>query len=242
MGSGFQRECVAGVDGCRSGWFVVFWDLERDQISWDVFQSFGEVISSRLTPSVIAVDVPIGLLEAAEAGGRECDRSARKLLGSPRASSVFSPPVRPALEATCYADACTLSRTSSPAKIALSQQCYAIIPKIREVDELMTPALQDRVKEVHPELSFQAMAGGAVTLFPKKRRGGFRERVDLLHAHGMERALTALDEFPRSRVQRDDILDATAACWSARRILLGKADRVAGPHRDAKGIMMEIWF
>jgi predicted RNase H-like nuclease len=39
---------------------------------------------------IIAVDVPIGLLDAYEVGGRACDRAARKLLGVPRASSVFT--------------------------------------------------------------------------------------------------------------------------------------------------------
>jgi hypothetical protein len=48
---------------------------------------------------IVAVDIPIGLNEEYEAGGRFCDREARKCLRG-RASSVFPAPVRPVLAAS----------------------------------------------------------------------------------------------------------------------------------------------
>ena len=62
-----------------------------------------------------------------------------------RASSVFSPPSRQVLGATCYEDV----RAQG-----LSIQAYGILPKIREVDRLMTPELQKVIHEAHPELAF----------------------------------------------------------------------------------------
>ena len=111
--------------------------------------------------AIVAIDIPIGLLDAAVPGGRDCDKLARSFLG-PRRNSVFSPPVRPMLGASGYEDAKERSRSSSPHGIALSKQCYATREKIVEVDQLMTPELQGHVVEVHPEVSFTAMNGGAL--------------------------------------------------------------------------------
>ena len=93
---------------------------------------------------IVAVDIPIGLNEGYEAGGRFCDRQARKCLRG-RASSVFPAPVRPVLAASSREEACTLSRASAPHGKAISKQTFAILPKIREVDELLRrrPELRD---------------------------------------------------------------------------------------------------
>jgi predicted RNase H-like nuclease len=34
----------------------------------------------------------------------------------------------------------------------MSHQAFGILPKIREVDQLMTPEVQETVREIHPEL------------------------------------------------------------------------------------------
>jgi predicted RNase H-like nuclease len=101
-------ERIAGVDGCRQGWVVV----ERDAagaVGVRVEVDIGSVLCDQGL-AVVAIDIPIGLLDAAEPGGRECDRQARTLLGAGRASSVFSPPVRSVLSASGYEDAKERSR------------------------------------------------------------------------------------------------------------------------------------
>jgi predicted RNase H-like nuclease len=110
---------------------------------------------------IIAVDVPIGLLDAYEVGGRACDRAARKFLGKARRNSVFPAPVRPVLAATSWDDACARSRASAPHGNALTRQTFAILPKIREVGELLQtrPELRDVVREVHPEVCFCELVG-----------------------------------------------------------------------------------
>jgi hypothetical protein len=53
---------------------------------------------------------------------------------------------------------------------AISKQTFNISPKIREVDLLMTAALQDRVYEVHPEC-FHALNGSPLSHGKKKPEG-----------------------------------------------------------------------
>jgi predicted RNase H-like nuclease len=150
---------VAGVDGCRAGWVIALHDLARRTLAVRVVRAFSSVLALAEAPAVVAVDMPIGLLDAAVRGGRECDRQARALLGSPRRSSVFAPPVRAALAATTHAAACEANRASSGDCVGVTRQAFGIAGKLKEVDDAMTPALQGRVVEVHPELSFLAMAG-----------------------------------------------------------------------------------
>ena len=148
---------VLGVDGCPRGWCAVQLDTDTRALTSSHHDTFRNVLSTfpRIT---IAIDVPIGLMEGP--GGRECDREARKYLGRPRASSVFPPPVRQILRLTGikgkYGEACHESRSATGGK-AISQQSFWIGPKIREVDDVMTRALERRIYEAHPEVSFAAM-------------------------------------------------------------------------------------
>ena len=163
---------LAGVDGCRAGWVVVLAQprarhAQEHQVR--ICAGFDEVLRLEPAPAVIAVDMPIGLLAESQPGGRDCDRLARRLLGR-RASSVFTPPTRPLLEATRYEQV----RTSG-----LSIQAFNILPKIREVDRLLTPALQHRVYEAHPELAFRTLAGHPMQ-YRKKTVAGREERLRAL--------------------------------------------------------------
>jgi predicted RNase H-like nuclease len=228
---------VAGVDGCRTGWVVALRDLGTQSLSVRWVANFTDVLALPEAPTFVAVDMPIGLLDAAAPGGRECDRQGRALLGSPRCSSVFTPPVRAALCATTHPTAHAMNRASSPAGIGVTLQAFGILRKLREVDDAMTPALQDRVFEVHPELSFLAMAGRPAR-HGKKKAAGRSERLALLAAAGFSGVPARV-----TGAAPDDVLDAVAACWSAERLHLGTAARLPAeqPPRDARGLRMEIW-
>src|SRR5713226_6413789 len=109
---------VAGVDGCKGGWFAVFFESDGKGFRAKRFDLLTEVLTFEPKAKVVAVDVPIGLLDKAEPGGRDCDRLARELLGQPRARSVFSPPVRGALQfEDNYKKALRENRISSPHNI-----------------------------------------------------------------------------------------------------------------------------
>jgi predicted RNase H-like nuclease len=127
----------------------------------------------------------------------------------------------------------------------VSKQCFHLFPKIREIDRLMTPELEDRVYEAHPELGFWRLNGGRPMALPKKVKSrpsppGFAERSGLLVRHGYDPAF--LDQpLPRG-VGRDDLIDAALLALTAARIARGEAESFpALPERDGKGLRMAIW-
>jgi len=242
-GSGVQHLWVAGVDGCRGGWFAVLVRLgsgsvPRSEARLFLCNSFSELVSLPENPAPIAVDIPIGLLDRAEPGGRTCDRAARVILGRSRASSVFTPPTRTALQARAYREAMRMNGAG------MSRQAFNIMGKIREVDELMEPNLQDRVFEAHPELALMGL-GGRPMRHKKKTPAGWREREALVAPsfgrHYIDPS-QVLDRFGRSRLATDDVLDAYALAITAERIHTRSAVRLpeSAPDRDAKRLRMEI--
>lgn len=233
---------VAGVDGCRAGWVVVLAERqtrETEKPHVRLCARFAEVLALSPKPTVIAIDIPIGLLEKPQPGGRECDRQARRLLGR-RASSVFTPPTRALLEATQYEQ--VRSR-------GMSIQAFGILPKIREVARLMTPELRKRVYEAHPEIAFRSLAGAPMQ-HNKKTHKGCEERLRALEQapgglfHEIRQAIvTALQIYRRTQVASDDLLDAFVLAWTALRIANEQANRLpASPSADQRGLRMEIWY
>jgi predicted RNase H-like nuclease len=206
---------VAGVDGCRGGWAVA---LATDDAIVDirVMPTFADVLA--LGPAAIAVDMPIGLPEA---GPRACDIEARRRLG-PRRSSVFPAPLRPMLDATTYEEASGIA--------GLSKQAYHLLPKIREVDALMTPRRQRTVVEAHPELCFARLLGQPCRA-PKRTPEGRAERLAV--------AGLPVDRPPRGAAW-DDVLDAAALVHTARRLVSGAVERLGDGARDRRGLRCEI--
>lgn len=232
---------VAGVDGCKGGWFVVLWDGHS---TWreEFCPTFECVVKVQPSPHITAVDIPIGLLENGCRGGRVCERVARSLLGWPRRNSVFSAPGRKALSASSYREARILNEPAG-----LTKQSYALFPKLRQVDQVMTPNLQKRIKETHPELCFYAANDGSALRNSKRSRFGQVERIKILQrrlgkAWGVWYA-EMLQRYQRNQVGVDDILDASIAAWTAHRILQGEAARIPpSPPTDKKGLAMEMWY
>jgi predicted RNase H-like nuclease len=121
-------------------------------------------------------------------------------------------------------------------------QAYAIVGKIRQVDGLMTPELQGRVVEVHPELCFYGLNHGMPVFESKRSLAGFEMRRGLLGSV-LPGFAHLIDARLRSKAAPDDILDALAAAWTARRVAEDTADWIPDdPEKDAKGLRMEMWF
>lgn len=195
---------------------------------------------------MLAVHLPIGLLDHAQPGGRQCDRAARKVLGSGRRSSIFSAPSRDVLDAATHAEANARSKAGSSSGIGVSLQTFNITGKVREVDDALRSgrASLDRVREVHPELAFWEMGSRGLMPPSKKTTAGIQERRRLLEGTGWFTGLDfgeVLARFPRRDVGRDDILDAAAACWSAGRLARSQEKRVPDrPPKDSHGLVMQI--
>ena len=236
---------LGGADGYRDGWLVVLWHPASETIRRRTVPDVEALLDLPEAPAVLGIDMVIGCPDHAEPGGRRCDREARHLLGHPRGASVFSPPAYDALRADSYDDAQRRNRASGPDAPGLSKQTFYLMPKMRALAKRMTPALQNRVREVHPELAFYAMNGDAAVAASKHSDDGRTARADLLEAHGFSDVRSSMDAFTGSGVGADDVIDAHAACWTARRIRDGTAERC--PSRDEpaprndRSLRMEIW-
>jgi len=229
---------VCGADGCKKGWVVLTRDLDAGSVSWRLCASARELFHSGPSLQVIALDIPIGLPGR---GPRTCDLEARKLLGRGRASSVFPAPIRPVLAASSYEAACQIRFQEEGKK--LSRQAWAIVPKIREVDQVLCQdlKLQSLVREVHPEVSFFFLAGGRPMRHSKKSREGKEERRKLLEPMFGHWLQTALAERRSLASNEDDILDAFVALWTAERIASGVSQTIpVMPPKDSFGLRMEI--
>jgi len=257
---------VAGADGCKAGWFVAITSVTEPPVklgtkylapqfiggfpymfklkNFCVASSFADVLT-KTTPDqvggckLVCVDIPIGLSDADLP--RQCDVQARKILGPGRASSIFPPPIRPCLSAKDPQTASEICFKHSGKK--LNRQSFFIMPKIREVDQAMTPQIQHRVREIHPELAFWALNGKKPVQHKKRQLAGRNERMRLLSPIfcGLEK-FVAEARKPK-QVAPDDILDALAAAWTASQIVLGKAETLPkNPELDSKGLRMEILY
>ena len=221
---------MLGVDGCPGGWIGA--RVDGSAVTWLLLEDAAAVFA--VDAATMAIDIPIGLPER---GWRACDLEAKELLGR-AASSVFLTPPRPVLEAQDYAAARTLARELTGGQ-SVSAQAYALRHRILDVDRHMTPDLESRVVEVHPELALRTL--GRREPGTKHSAAGLAARIGVLQGW-LPDVLGDLERVPR-RVRLDDALDALAAAWSAQRWAAGTARTVPTTvHRDPRGLRMQIAY
>ena len=108
--------------------------------------------------------------------------------------------------------------------------------RILEVQEI-APG-DERVYEVHPEVSFRALADHCL---PRKRSwNGHMQRRALLVKAGI-----VIPDYLKhaGTAGADDILDAAVAAWSAGRVAAGKAMSLpCPPERGHGGRKIAIWY
>lgn len=193
---------VAGVDGCPRGWVAVLVDDAgfRDA---RVFPDAATLAAGLPDAAVICVDMPIGLPRQ---GLRRADEEARALVGS----SLFLMFPRDVLLADTHPEAVERARASLGRGISL--QAYRLRAKVLDLEL----HLDRRMAETHPELAFLAMKGARLS--SKHTWNGLNERRVLLAREGIElpHPLARGDDVPP-----EDVLDAAAAAWSARRVSRG---------------------
>jgi len=230
----------AGADGCRAGWFVIALN-KNGQWQAEIFPNISALWGRYREVSLILIDVPIGLKEKG-ADERRCDRKARRILGPPRASSVFRVPCRQAVYAVTYDEASQMNERQTGTR--LSPMTWGIVPKIREVDKFFDKnrfALSC-VKEVHPEVCFWALAGRPMR-HNKKRTEGFDERIKVLqsyHSATEDIVQHSLKNYRRQEVAKDDILDALVAAITALDGLNALVSVPDPPEFDECGLPMQM--
>lgn len=222
---------VMGLDAYRKGWVaVVTVDGKFDEAA--VFANAAEALAAFPEAVAVAVDIPIGMPEP---GVRRADVEARSFVGR-RRSSVFATPPRVVLEAATYTEARRIAVEVWGRGV--SAQAYRLGAKVLEVDAL---ARDDRrVYEVHPEVSFCALAGAPLE-HNKKSWNGQMERRRALAGAGIEIPDALQTEV--GRVPPDDLLDAAVAAWSAGRIARGEARSIPEPPEvGPSGLPMAMWY
>jgi predicted RNase H-like nuclease len=203
---------VTGVDGCARGWIAV--TLRSPDRRAGEIAGVRVVVAATLDglplAGVTGIDMPLGQVAT---GWRDADLIAKRALGR-RGVTVFTIPPRPVLECLTYAEANRACRDLTGK--GLSVQAWGLRRKIAEADEFRRRAAVP-LHEVHPELAFAALAGGAPLPDSKHTKAGLAARRALLANAG----ITLPPKVPGAA--EDDLLDAAAVAWSARRIASGEA-------------------
>ncbi|MEX0994704.1 MAG: DUF429 domain-containing protein [Balneolaceae bacterium] len=232
---------TAGIDGCKAGWILISFD--RNQSGYKILRTNQELEEVFSEFDRIFIDIPIGLNE--EEYTRECDELLRKKLGAEYASSVFSPPIRPALNAPTYVEANMQSYEYTGKK--LSVQAWNITPKVKIVDKLLREekSWQDKVLESHPELLFMNLNGGMI--YQKKNtKKGLKHRLDLVAAQENIAAKffrEIKEEFRRNEVEEDDLVDAMALAFAAKKSEEKEIKTLPeNPPADSKGLTMAVHY
>ncbi|HTZ91072.1 MAG TPA: DUF429 domain-containing protein [Streptosporangiaceae bacterium] len=224
---------VLGADACRAGWVGIA--LSADGVAAFVHPEISGLVEFAAAAgplAAIGIDIPIGL---ADAGLRQADVLARKAAGR-RWASVFMTPVRAAIEMADYRQACDVNRRL--AGCGISKQAFNLRDKILQVDRWLQQA-PCPVAEVHPELCFGELAGAPLA-DAKSTWPGAVTRRELLAAAGI--VLEGDLGLAGQQVGVDDVLDAAAVAWTARRVADGNARRLpAEPERFSDDIDCAIW-
>jgi predicted RNase H-like nuclease len=222
-----------GVDGCRSGWVGIALGPGSEVRAY-LGTTVADLVSAAERDGnveVVGVDIPIGLPDA---GVRTADVLAKKAI-APLHSSVFMTPVREALTAPDHATAVRVNRDRAGSGVSI--QAYGLRHRILEV-EVWVGTTRRTVVEVHPEVCFATMAGRPLTS-RKSTWTGAEERRDLLSSVGIE-LRGSLGDTGSAGV--DDVLDAAAVAWTARRHAVGEARCLPEvPETFGDGIACAIW-
>jgi predicted RNase H-like nuclease len=203
---------VTGIDGCRSGWVAVTLCFAAGA---GVRVRTASTLDGLGIEGIAGIDMPLGLLAE---GWRTADALARRALGA-RGASVFAIPPRPVWAAPDYATANRRCRDLTGR--GMSAQAWGLRGKLLEADRFRRRSA-DAMYEVHPELSFAGLAGAPLEQSKHRAPGRARRRA-LLEGAG----IVLPERVPGAA--EDDLLDAAAVAWSARRIATGTARVLPDP-------------
>jgi len=220
---------VAGIDRWRGGWVVA--ELAEGSVTLWTTADITHACDRLATHDVVAIDMPAAL---ARSGTRQAESEVRAVLGS-SARSVFTSPTRAAALAESQQAATEINRAHEGPGI--SAQAFGLFASIRELRAALTGPRFDHWWETHPETAFALMNNGT-PLASKRTAVGVGRRLDLLGTHlGVDHDVLSSSPI---KVPADDVLDALAAAWSARRIADGTASLFGPGGRDDQGFALGI--
>lgn len=233
---------TVGIDSCPIGWLAI--SFGSDQTPFRVLKGQEDLRDAFEQFDRIFIDIPVGIPE--ENYTRVCDDNLREELGSDYHSSVFNPPIRSALYAPTYAEACIQSYSRTNKKVSL--QAWNISSKIKQVDQLLQDkeAFRRKVFESHPELLFKILNGWEPIKQKKQTDKGLKHRLNLMKkvqekAESIYREIK--DNFRRKEIREDDIVDAMVLAHFAQLANKGEIKQLPeNPPKDTYGLSMAIHY
>lgn len=214
--------CV-GADARAGGWVVVL--LKDGRLhAMERHRAFADVLARAEDAEVVAVDVPLGHDDPTgrkAEGRRACDVAARAFVG-PVADRIGHVP--PPVLFTHPDRAQAVREAEAKGWPAPSERLWSL--RVRMDEAQAAAKADDRIVEVHPELSFHTLLREHTDrdhlVRPQATWDGLVERLGLLHKVGLRpaRSFGGL-----GLVTPQDVLSATVAAWSALRVADGSARR-----------------
>lgn len=216
---------VAGVDWAHTGWLAVY--FENGCYDGYAFEpTFNDLWDNRKTPSLVLVDVPIGLPEDKEslAVREKLDSLARSVTKRP--SSVFPVPSREACKLAFQDEASydtVVEQNEKDLDKGLSWQSYYIAKGIGEIDDFLreNESAKEWIIEAHPEVCFRGILGHPLE-YGKNSAAGTGERLLALQSlidnpeKTLERVTVDL-HGESSDIEIDDVIDAIGLALTASR-------------------------
>ena len=154
-----------GIDGSKNGWVGVQQNSEHlEQHELKFCKKLVDLITPEL--KLVIIDMPIGLEEYTQQGGRLVDREARKNLIK-RKSSIFNAPCRGVLKARNYDEANLYSKKNG---LGISKQSWNLVNKIKELDqytEVKVVSYEDLLKGNDTNTEFDNHKGQLANYFAK---------------------------------------------------------------------------
>lgn len=226
---------VAGVDGYKGGWIAVVIDADDIAGAALVWAASLQQVLDLTAAEIAVIDIPLGL--SSGPFDRPVESAIRAVLPG-KASSVFNTPCRQSLHAASYPDAC--AENFVVLKKKLSKQTWAIMPKIKEADAVVSRSDGKRILEGHPEVSF-AIHQSSPLISSKHRAKGLLARVGILAEIGFDFQKLTSDLPDNHPAKPDDIADAAILAWTAIRVSKGEAIAFpSDPQTDTNGILMAV--
>jgi predicted RNase H-like nuclease len=225
---------VLGVDGCKAGWVgaLLSGTTYDVLVARDIAALVAEATRRAPGLTIVAIDIPIGLPDH---GPRLTDRLARDQLPAGRKSSVFPTPSRAAVAHTTHPEVSAANRTALG--VGLSVQAFHLVPKILDVDAFVRGGPPVTVLEAHPEVSFAELDPACVVPSKTTPAGRSAREAALRHA-GLEPPAY----FRGQGYAVDDLLDACAVAWTARRYADGTAYSLPDPPEVfSDGLPAAVW-
>ena len=231
---------VGGIDGCRTGWFLIAWDGHR--YTHGAYATLAGLMNENPGLQRVFIDMPMGLGSATTP--RMIEKMLRRELPG-RASTVFNVPVREAVYQPGDAEAKRENVRIEGKSISI--QSLNIRRKIRELDTLIRRGhLHTEIIESHPELCFKYLNGGQVLTSRKSLKAGIEHRLKILARHDgalVPEIRNAFNEYSLNAVRRDDIVAAAGLCLAIRYCIpSGISYLEQEPPEDDHGIPIRIGY